>query len=637
MLIICASLTATCAGRGEGGVPAEAASGENILANTGMANTGGAGDVAKDTGGTGAGGKPGPPGGGGGVFGAEGGGCVDPYPLVPQDLRDLGGANIGPWGPVIATHMVEVEPGVMVTVNELGRCDPFTGIYQLEDGTLIVSNEPLENIAARDYTSAPPTFDWQFPGGNTFSIFEGEMLVEFVQSATQLDIELFIAEHNLHVISSWFKPPEPPASGNDLAWFHFQYDQVEFPTFDSAFLFFSGHPLVDTASPNTADRYRPDYVQGDPGDYYYTIDESEFVDVLEIDASSLVDMGPPDGEELSDQVVAVLDTGVYRYHPDFEWASKLTDIGVNAYHVAREIAAGGGHPDFMDEERGGLVAHGTKVAGVITAITYPTGIPWNEGIPSVAPRACVLPMRYEVVDSPTGIAESTVFEAVLTLFRFFRHGKWKKNGEDVRVRVVNMSFVGRADIIIHLGRYINVDVSYNDRLYVAAAGNDGQIKRSYPAAYYNVLGVTGIWVAPDGDVDTQPYEDYWFAQVPGQPGSNYINDNYNTYPISGIFGFAEVDVNRNPIGREEVGRSTSPHAGNPGYGLYDDFWGTSAATPQVAGLACLLYTRNKNATFLQVRDRIAITRNLQIELVLAPDRPIAGPVMFDAALDGWGE
>ncbi|MCH7471855.1 S8 family serine peptidase [bacterium] len=483
------------------------------------------------------------------------------------------------------------------------------------------------------------------------------MMVEFVQSATQLDIELFIAEHNLHVITSWFEPPVPPASGNEVAWFHLQYDQVEFPNFDSAFLFFSGHPLVDAASPNTADRYRPDYVQGDPGDYYYTIDESEFVDVLEIDASSIVDMGPPFGEGLSDQVVAVIDDGVYRYHPDFGYQTthyKLAHVGVNLIHYAYEVAGGGGHPDFMDEVRGGLISHGTLVAGVITADVKPFSNPYgNPGVPSVAPRACVLPVRLEVTSE--GYAEVSAFAAVRALFIFFAHGRWQKNGEDVRVRVVNMNWGDPGvNVEVSLEVYINTDLFYNDRLYVAAAGNKAADVNVYPAAFDNVLGVTGLWVAPDGDVYTLPYEDYWFALVPdgqgGLIGSNFRNfygfgqplDNYETYPISGIFGFAEVDVNRNPIGPypDPVGRSTSPPANNSPYGdggKYDDFAGTSAATPQVAGLACLLYTRKVNATYQEVWDRIVGSKNIMIQEAVAPERRISGPVMFDWALAGWGE
>ena len=204
-----------------------------------------------------------PPGSGGDGQGGSsggGGGLEDPHPEEPKDIMDLG-EGIGPWGEVIATHEVEVN-GQIYIVNQLSSSDPFTAVYQLEDGTLVVSNEPLEDIVLGIHAPPPPVIDWESPDGDMLGIYEGEILVSFASSATRQDIEQIISGHNLHVITSWFEPAEPPATGNTIAWFTFMYDQGEFPAFDDALAFFSSHPLVESASPNVA--------ESDPGNVEIT-------------------------------------------------------------------------------------------------------------------------------------------------------------------------------------------------------------------------------------------------------------------------------------------------------------------------------------------------------------------------------
>ena len=46
---------------------------------------------------------------GGGIMpegGLGGGGPADPYPLFPQDMRDLDGQDIGPWGAIVRVDPV---------------------------------------------------------------------------------------------------------------------------------------------------------------------------------------------------------------------------------------------------------------------------------------------------------------------------------------------------------------------------------------------------------------------------------------------------------------------------------------------------------------------------------------------------
>jgi hypothetical protein len=246
----------------------------------------------------------------------------------PQSLADWSQTAINPWGPVIQTHYVSKgQGGQIVPVNQLFSPDPFTATYQLEDGTIVVSNRPLsEIVASQDLVELPPIVEWHGPNGPVM-MFEDEILVNFTPTATQQDIETLISQYNLHVIMSWFEPPNEPGMGNAIASFQFEYDEGLFATFDDADTFFNSHPLVAHAGPNTADQIEDHY--DPPNDPIYTgwtePDQTEynplarFVNVLGTDATGLVPAGPEaeDGEWFSDQVVAVVDDGVFRTHPDY--------------------------------------------------------------------------------------------------------------------------------------------------------------------------------------------------------------------------------------------------------------------------------------------------------------------------------
>jgi len=273
-------------------------------------------------------------GGGPGLLGS-GSEPTEAHPLgPPQSLADWSEEHINTWGPISTVHDVVVE-GQHYFVSELCSTDPFTPTYQLPSGTIVNSNRPLEELVLEDGSETlPPIITWASPTGPV-KIFQGEIGVLFKAQATQAQIQQVIIQHNLQVIWSWYNPPVPPALGNEFAFFQFGYNQVEFPSFTQAWLHFSADPLVEEAIPASIGQYKRAYddPEGDgfvePSDYYYNHEvggvefrECQQIDLLGVDKSPLVPLGPEDedqGQWFSDQVVAVVDDGVWRLHEDFSF------------------------------------------------------------------------------------------------------------------------------------------------------------------------------------------------------------------------------------------------------------------------------------------------------------------------------
>jgi len=279
-------------------------------------------------------------GGGPGLLGSIPG-PTEAHPLgPPQSLADWSEEHINTWGPISTVHDVVVE-GQHYFVAELCSVNPFTPTYQLPSGTIVNSNRPLEELVLEDGSETlPPIITWASPTGPV-KIFQGEIGVLFKPQASQAQIQQVIAQHNLEVIWSWFDPPVPPALGNKFAFFQFGYNQVEFPSFTQAWLHFNADPLVEEAIPASIGLYKPDYDDPEnegaiaPSDHYnfYKYDDPNTEEVEEIPraegqqimrlgiaSSPYVPLGPEDqdqGQWFSDQVIAVVDCGVWRMHPDF--------------------------------------------------------------------------------------------------------------------------------------------------------------------------------------------------------------------------------------------------------------------------------------------------------------------------------
>ncbi len=229
----------------------------------------------------------------------------------------------------------------------------------------------------------------------------------------------------------------------------------------------------------------------------------------------------------SDIIVAVLDNGVQLDHPDL--ASNI----IEGYDCLRNVS--GGAPYNSTD------GHGTPVAGIIAAIKD------NDiGISGVAPNCKILPVR---------IAEG----ATVNITKAAEGVGWAiDHGADV----INCSWGGPEPNGLLTAAIKNATTQGRDGkgcVVVCAAGNENSNKVSQPAALYYVMAVGAIShngkrktpSTPDNETD-------W--------GSNYNST---------------LDVMAPGVFIPSTGISNG----------YVYFGGTSAAAPQVAGIAALILSK----------------------------------------------
>ena len=149
--------------------------------------------------------------------------------------------------------------------------------------------------------------------------------------------------------------------------------------------------------------------------------------------------------------VAILDTGVWTQHPAFEGA-KITQI------------------DLLEPEQsipGEYDGHGTAVASLIAG-----NLPSQRGI---APAAEIISVR--VLDGEGRGDTFTLAQGIVTAV-------------DRGAKVLSLSLGGGGDSLV-LRRAVDYALQQG-AVIVASAGNDGEGRVTYPAAYPDVIGVSAV-------------------------------------------------------------------------------------------------------------------------------------------------
>lgn len=154
-------------------------------------------------------------------------------------------------------------------------------------------------------------------------------------------------------------------------------------------------------------------------------------------------------------IVAVIDSGISKSHPDFAGTSILA--GKSYIYSTPGPCTGDSH------------GHGTMVSGVIAATTSN-----NIGIAGICKDVSILPMQ--IFDAAGSTQTFYEVEAIM-------------DAADAGARVINMSFGGSSSPSVEAA--IEYAASKNCIL-VASAGNDGIEIQKYPASYDEVISVASI-------------------------------------------------------------------------------------------------------------------------------------------------
>lgn len=263
-----------------------------------------------------------------------------------------------------------------------------------------------------------------------------------------------------------------------------------------------------------------------PNDAYYASGDQRSIDAVRLPSAWNV------VKDTSKQVIAVLDTGVWTGHPD------LKDKLVPGYNAA-----------YPGQSYNDIDGHGTMVAGIAAANTNNT-----TGIAGAAWNGRIMPVR--VFRSPDAAYDSDIIRGI----------DWAATHG---ARIINMSLGGSepSPLIQDTIRWAR---DTHDVLVVVAAGNSGQTRPEYPAAYPEALAVG----ATDdfGNLTDFSTSGSWVDVA--APGYQMLS----TYPVT-----------------------SAPYYG---YAVGD---GTSFSSPLVAGIAALVRTRFPTMTAAQVLARIRST------------------------------
>lgn len=262
--------------------------------------------------------------------------------------------------------------------------------------------------------------------------------------------------------------------------------------------------------------------------------------------------------------IAVLDTGLFsadpslygQWHPDLEAnvvepGGRILDFVTGSLDIDPEPDQGRDQNphDPGNQQAQNSSFHGTHVAGIAVGMD-------NEiGIIGVAPRATLFPVRVLGLDPETQRNVGSSDDLIAAI-------NWAADQADIHVINLSLGGLGPSDALQNA-----VTKAFNqNKLVVAAAGNQGTDQLTYPAAFSNVVGVGAV----DGAAVRASYSNIGGSVNLVAPGGDANRD-------------ANQDGNADLIVSAWGNDSVSPPRPN-----YAGLQGTSMAAPHVAGVYALM-------------------------------------------------
>ncbi len=268
----------------------------------------------------------------------------------------------------------------------------------------------------------------------------------------------------------------------------------------------------------------------------------------------------------SDVVVAVVDTGVVRHHPDLK--NKLV-AGYDFISDPSAAADGDGVDDDADDpgddDGGGSSFHGTHVAGIVAA-QFNNGL----GVAGTGGKTRVMPVRVLGRDggNDADIANGILWAAGIDVTI---DGQIVP-GASPPADIINLSLGGEAPSLSLCDAIAQARSA--GAIVVAAAGNSASSAPIYPAGCDGVVSVSAL----GANALPAPYTNFGKTIDVCAPGGNVETDIQPDGYVDGVLSTRA----------EDTGGGIDP--------TYDYAQGTSMATPHVAGVAALMKAGRQHMT-----------------------------------------